>query len=72
MFKSANATGMVNDIDRAIAFYTTVLGLPAGMRHGNNYAEVHAPGVTIGLHPNRGLVPSWLRAIYPSASRSRT
>ena len=51
MFKAANVTVMVSDINRALDFYTNVLGLPAGMRHGNNYAEVKAPGVTIVLHP---------------------
>ena len=52
MFKTANVTVMVQDIDKAFAFYTKALGLSAGMRHGNNYAEVKAPGVTIGLHPD--------------------
>ena len=44
MFKTANVTVMVQDIDKAFAFYTKALGLSAGMRHGNNYAEVKAPG----------------------------
>jgi catechol 2,3-dioxygenase-like lactoylglutathione lyase family enzyme len=44
MFKTANVTVMVQDIDKAFAFYTKALGLFAGMRHGNNYAEVKAPG----------------------------
>lgn len=51
MFKTANVTVMVQDIEKALAFYTEVLGLSAGMRHGDNYAEVKAPGVTIVLHP---------------------
>jgi catechol 2,3-dioxygenase-like lactoylglutathione lyase family enzyme len=62
MFKAANTTVMVKDMDNAIAFYTDVLGLPTGMRHGNNYAEIKAPGVIIGLHPDRGHVHKKLKA----------
>jgi len=62
MFKAANTTVMVKDMDNAIAFYTDVLGLPTGMRDGNNYAEIKAPGVIIGLHPDRGHVHKKLKA----------
>ena len=54
MFQSSNVTVMVGDIDKSLAFYTEVLSLPAGVRHGEHYAEVLAPGVVIGLHPKRG------------------
>jgi catechol 2,3-dioxygenase-like lactoylglutathione lyase family enzyme len=50
MVKMAFATIVVADMDRAIGFYTDALGLKAGARH-DNFAFVHAPGVTIGLHP---------------------
>src|SRR4051812_48264543 len=50
MFKSAFATIVVANMDRALTFYTATLGLRAGTRD-DNFALVHAPGVTIGLHP---------------------
>jgi catechol 2,3-dioxygenase-like lactoylglutathione lyase family enzyme len=53
MLGSATATVMVDDLDRALAFYVETLGLPAGPRYGAHYAEVHASGLTIGLHPRR-------------------
>ena len=54
MYTKANVTVMVADIGRAVEFYTRVLGLPPGIRHGNAYAEILAPGVVIGLHPKPG------------------
>jgi catechol 2,3-dioxygenase-like lactoylglutathione lyase family enzyme len=53
MISAANATVMVDDLDTAVEFYVSVLGLDMGMRSGPHYAEVHAPGLTIGLHPKR-------------------
>src|SRR5262249_45766983 len=53
MFKSANVTVMVVDMNRAFDFYTHVLGFHPGARHGDYYGEVKAPGVTIVLHPRR-------------------
>ena len=53
MLGSANATVMVDDLDRAVSFYVDVLGLTAGPRYGAHYAEVTAEGLTIGLHPRR-------------------
>lgn len=41
----------VQDLDRAIDFYTNTLGLPLKVRHGNHWAEVSAGTVSIGLHP---------------------
>jgi catechol 2,3-dioxygenase-like lactoylglutathione lyase family enzyme len=52
MVKTAFATIVVADLERALGFYTKILGLSAGARH-DNFAFVHAPGVTIGLHPKR-------------------
>lgn len=49
---SSNVTVMVRDFDRAIDFYTKTLGLSLVNRWGNHYAQVSAPGVTIGLHPS--------------------
>jgi len=53
MLKAAFATIVVADMERALRFYTTTLGLKAGASH-NNFAFVHAPGVTIGLHAKPG------------------
>src|SRR5687767_7791716 len=41
----------VQDMDRALKFYTEVLGLPQKIRFGNNWAEVDAGSISIGLHP---------------------
>jgi predicted enzyme related to lactoylglutathione lyase len=53
MFQQCNVTLMVSDMDRAIQFYTGGLGLALGYRAGNDWAQVQAPGLTIGLHPAR-------------------
>jgi catechol 2,3-dioxygenase-like lactoylglutathione lyase family enzyme len=49
---TSNVTVMVKDLDRAIEFYTKALGLSLVNRWGGHYAQVSAPGVTIGLHPS--------------------
>ena len=49
MFKAAFATIVVADMERALGFYTMTLGLEAGTRH-DDFAFVHAQGLTIGLH----------------------
>jgi catechol 2,3-dioxygenase-like lactoylglutathione lyase family enzyme len=49
----ANVTVMVEDIDRALSFYTGVLGLTPGARDGDYFAEVRGPGLTVVLHPRR-------------------
>ncbi len=45
-----NVTIMVNDMDKAIAFYESI-GLALKQRWDNNYAMMTAAGLTIGLHP---------------------
>lgn len=55
MINSGNTTVMVSSIKKSVEFYTKVLGLQAGMRHGDDYAEVKAPGLIIGLHLKRRL-----------------
>lgn len=40
----------VADMDRAIAFYGDVLGLPLEYRSGNEWAQLSAGSVKIGLH----------------------
>ena len=51
MFESSNVTLMVADMNRAVAFYTEVLGFTLAERHGDAWAEVEGPGIRIGLHP---------------------
>ena len=51
MYKKAYLTLIVEDIDRSVNFYTEKLGLPLTERHGEFWAAVEAPGVTVGLHP---------------------
>jgi len=54
MYKGGNVTLMVADMDRAVGFYVEKLGLELKVRYDNEWAEVAAPGVTIGLHQARG------------------
>jgi predicted enzyme related to lactoylglutathione lyase len=56
MYRSANLTVMVSDMQRAIDFYTSVLGLELKVRYGDFWAEVTTPGMTLGLHPARGAI----------------
>jgi catechol 2,3-dioxygenase-like lactoylglutathione lyase family enzyme len=52
MFKDANVTVMVSDMDRAVKFYVETLGLKLKSRYGDYFAQVEAPGTTIALHPS--------------------
>jgi catechol 2,3-dioxygenase-like lactoylglutathione lyase family enzyme len=51
MFKEANVTILVSDMKRAIAFYRDALGVKVAKEYGDEFAELDAPGVRIGLHP---------------------
>jgi predicted enzyme related to lactoylglutathione lyase len=52
MITGGNATVFVSNMDRAVQFYTEVLGLKLTNRFGDNWATVDAgKGLTIGLHP---------------------
>ncbi len=51
ILKAGNVTVFVSDLDRAINFYTQILGLKLDNRYDNEWAEIIAPGLTIGLHP---------------------
>jgi catechol 2,3-dioxygenase-like lactoylglutathione lyase family enzyme len=43
----------VSDLDRAIAFYRDRLGLEVAMRQGDEWAELEAGPIRIGLHGTR-------------------
>src|SRR5690348_2400721 len=51
--KKAYATIMVDDLDKAVDFYTNVVGMVEDLRFGDNWAEMVVQGLTIGLHPKR-------------------
>ena len=52
MITGGNATVFVSDMDRAVRFYTEVLGLKLASRYGDHWATAEAGnGFTIGLHP---------------------
>ena len=50
-YKSGNVTIMVSDMAKAISFYRDALGLELAADYGGEWAEIRAPGLTIGLHP---------------------
>lgn len=47
----ANVTINIKDMDKSVSFYTAI-GMTVKGRWGNFYAQVIAPGITIGLHPS--------------------
>jgi len=49
--KDSNVTIMVKDMDASISFYESI-GLAIKQRWANHYAQLTAPGITIGLHPS--------------------
>jgi catechol 2,3-dioxygenase-like lactoylglutathione lyase family enzyme len=54
MLRGALPTVFVSDMDRAVAFYTDVLGLALAFRAGDHWASIDAgSGTQIGLHPGR-------------------
>jgi predicted enzyme related to lactoylglutathione lyase len=44
----------VTDMDRSVRFYEDQLGLELRVRHGNEWAELEAGAIHIGLHGSRG------------------
>src|SRR5688572_23776061 len=54
MIYGGNATVYVSDMDKAVRFYSEVLGLKLTNRFGNHWATVQAgKSLVIGLHPWR-------------------
>lgn len=52
MINGASPTIFVSDMDRAVRFYTDVLGLSIQYRAGNEFCMIDAgAGSTLGLHP---------------------
>ena len=59
MICGGNATVFVSSMDRAVRFYTEVLGLKLTNRFGDSWATVEAgKGLTIGLHPASSKYPA--------------
>jgi catechol 2,3-dioxygenase-like lactoylglutathione lyase family enzyme len=52
--RAATVYYYVSDLDRALQFYTSVIGLKLKHRFGARWAEVEAGPITIGLHPSDG------------------
>jgi predicted enzyme related to lactoylglutathione lyase len=50
-YSQSLVTVMVPDLDEAVSFYSTTLGLRLKARYGKEFAVLEAPGLTIGLHP---------------------
>ena len=48
--KDSNVTIMVKDMDKSVSFYES-LGFDIKQRWGNHYAQLTAPGITIGINP---------------------
>ena len=48
--KESNITINVSDLDKSVLFYESI-GLTTKTRWGTYYAQLTAPGLTIGLHP---------------------
>jgi catechol 2,3-dioxygenase-like lactoylglutathione lyase family enzyme len=52
MLTGGYVTVYVSDMDRAVKFYSEILGLRLAERYGNHWASVDAGGgLRIGLHP---------------------
>jgi catechol 2,3-dioxygenase-like lactoylglutathione lyase family enzyme len=50
-YKGSNVTLMVSSMAKSKKFYTEVVGLKLSVDFGSHWAELTAPGITIGLHP---------------------
>src|SRR3954466_4807179 len=62
MFSSGNVTVYVANMDRAVRFYSEVLGLKLAYRFGDHWAAVElGKGPTIGLHPESAESPAGRR-----------
>lgn len=48
---------MVTYLDQSISFYCDLLGFELKKRFGNHWADIQAPGLSIGLHPTPHAIP---------------
>ena len=55
--KQSTITIQVADLERSITFYSSI-GLNLEKQWDGHYAEMKAPGMTIGLHPAKEHTPS--------------
>ena len=55
--RESNVTINVKDMDMSILFYQSI-GLTLKNRWGTYYAQLTAPGITIGLHPTSHAQPA--------------
>jgi len=58
MVTGGNATVFVTNMDAALEFYTTALGLKVSSHYGDHWATVDAGSFTIGLHPKSEKQPA--------------
>lgn len=52
LIDQANLTIMSSDMNRSVSFYES-LGFVIQQRWGDHFAQMTAPGITIGIHPTR-------------------
>ena len=52
---AANITINIGDMEKSIAFYQSI-GIELKNRWGDHYAQLEAPGITIGLHPSADFI----------------
>ena len=57
MVTGGNATVYVSSMDRALKFYSEVLGMTVSSHYGDDWATVAAGGFTVGLHPKEAKSP---------------
>ena len=60
--KDSNVTIMVKDMDKSVSFYQSI-GFAVKNRWGNHYAQLTAPGITIGIHPTDEIYTSSIQTI---------
>jgi predicted lactoylglutathione lyase len=55
--KDSNVTIMVKDMNKSVSFYQSI-GFAVKNRWGDHYAQLTAPGITIGIHPSNEIYTS--------------
>ena len=58
MISGGLANMFVADMDRAVKFYTEVLGMKLEYRFGNHWAQVRTGDLSFGLHPESAENPA--------------